>query len=145
MKSHLVILLAIALVVCANENPENDGSKVKIIDNSRVLTPEEVAKLPDKDKIPVVVPLAKSPSISGIMPKIGVVVQSSGDESAKAVVDQKAAENSNVNNEAKLPPIPIIMPSFLNNVFDQPIMDDSASSSSSDSASSGDDKPNGNF
>lgn len=128
-----LVLLAVVVMAMANENPakiELDnvaGSKVKIIDNSRVLTPEEIEKLSNKDKIPVAEPVFKDPSLPVIEPKIGVVVND------KAAVDQKAAVN---NNEPMLPPIPVMLGSpFLNGLFDQPVSDDLSA------ADSGDDKP----
>lgn len=150
MKSQsLALMLLSSLVVLgtmANENPNpiqtGPGSKLKIIDNSRVLTPEEVEKLPNKDELPVVVPLLKSPLSPAIQPKIGIVVNND-EKIPKKVVDEKAADvvadlNKQDESSAKLPPIPLIMPSFLNSVFEQ-------NDDSSDLAATGEDssKPKG--
>lgn len=122
----LVVLLVSALAY-ANENPSQDSSKVKIIDHSRVLTEEEAKNLPNKDTIPVVVPLLKKPN-RVIDPKIGVPAD-------KPVVEPT------LDVDQKLPPMPIIMPSFLNGIFEQPNL--AQQPSSDDSSNLESDKPKG--
>lgn len=124
-----LVLLLVSALAHANENPSQDSSKVKIIDNSRVLTKEEVDQLANKDTIPVVVPLLKKPN-RVIDPKIGVPA------------DKPAAEPT-LDADQKLPPMPIIMPSFLNGIFEQPDVPQLASSDDSNNLES--DKPKGRW
>lgn len=130
MKNVTVLLVAAlcCYLVAANENPAKvdlDDAKVKIIDNSRVLTAEEVDKMAaaEKQSIPVVVPLLKKPA-RPFEPKIGVVVNEEKPSEPEQPKEQEKSET--VDNNVKLPPIPLIMPPFLHNIFDSPVSADSA-------------------
>lgn len=116
----LVLLISLAAVVLANDPVplavDQGKSKIFVSDNSRILTDIEADRL-DKEKIPVVVPLLKKDPPK-VQPKIGVVVK---DEAPKEDVAKTNEEN------VQLPPIPLIplqmpmpMPEFLKDIFNQP-------------------------